>query len=141
LRRRGRAPGHGRLAAPANGVEEIFQDDAVRGMVEGHRVGTAPAVLSASDRNSLAVHERRHAGARQRLPTPTSAQIICFTTGRGSAFGCAGVPAIKLATNNALFERMRDDMDVNCGDLLTGTVMPEAGSSHNPPICPSANRP
>jgi len=53
------------------------------------------------------------------------AQIICFTTGRGSAFGCAGVPTIKLATNNALFERMRDDMDVNCGDLITGTPMPE----------------
>jgi altronate dehydratase len=51
------------------------------------------------------------------------------------------VPAIKLATNNALFERMRDDMDVNCGDLLTGTAMPETGSSHNPAICPSANRP
>ncbi|WP_018605884.1 UxaA family hydrolase [Uliginosibacterium gangwonense] len=53
------------------------------------------------------------------------AQLICFTTGRGSAFGCAGVPTIKLATNNALFERMRDDMDVNCGDLITGTPMPE----------------
>jgi len=52
------------------------------------------------------------------------AQIICFTTGRGSAFGCAGVPTIKLATNNALYERMRDDMDVNCGDLITGTAMP-----------------
>ena len=51
------------------------------------------------------------------------AQIICFTTGRGSAFGCAGVPTIKLATNNALFERMRDDMDVNCGDLLSGVPM------------------
>ena len=53
------------------------------------------------------------------------AQIICFTTGRGSAFGCAGVPTIKLASNNALFERMRDDMDVNCGDLITGTSMSE----------------
>ena len=53
------------------------------------------------------------------------AQIICFTTGRGSAFGCAGVPTIKLATNTALFERMRDDMDVNCGDLITGVPMAE----------------
>jgi altronate hydrolase len=51
------------------------------------------------------------------------AQVICFTTGRGSAFGCAGVPTLKLATNNALFERMGDDMDVNCGDLITGTPM------------------
>jgi altronate hydrolase len=51
------------------------------------------------------------------------AQIICFTTGRGSAFGCAGVPTIKLATNNDLYERMGDDMDVNCGDLITGVPM------------------
>jgi altronate hydrolase len=53
------------------------------------------------------------------------AQLICFTTGRGSAFGCAGVPTIKLATNNALFERQRDDIDVNCGDLITGVPMAE----------------
>ena len=52
------------------------------------------------------------------------AQIICFTTGRGSAFGCAGVPTIKLASNNALYQRMQDDMDVNCGDLITGVAMP-----------------
>ncbi len=53
------------------------------------------------------------------------AQIVCFTTGRGSAFGCAGVPTIKLATNNALYARMRDDMDVNCGDLIDGVPMAE----------------
>jgi altronate hydrolase len=53
------------------------------------------------------------------------AQIICFTTGRGSAFGCPGVPTIKLASNSVLFERMRDDMDVNCGDLFDGTPMSE----------------
>jgi altronate hydrolase len=54
---------------------------------------------------------------------PAAHKSSAFTTGRGSAFGCAGVPTIKLATNNALFERMRDDMDVNCGDLITGTPM------------------
>jgi altronate hydrolase len=48
------------------------------------------------------------------------AQLICFTTGRGSAFGCAGVPTLKFATNNALWERQRDDMDVNCGEIITG---------------------
>ena len=55
------------------------------------------------------------------------AQIVCFTTGRGSAFGCPGVPTIKLASNSALFERMRDDMDVNCGDLISGTPLAEIG--------------
>ena len=55
------------------------------------------------------------------------AQIVCFTTGRGSAFGCPGVPTIKLASNTALFERMRDDMDVNCGDLVSGTPLASIG--------------
>jgi altronate hydrolase len=53
------------------------------------------------------------------------AQIICFTTGRGSAFGCAGVPTVKLASNNHLFESMRDDMDINCGDALKGASITE----------------
>ncbi|MFA9439111.1 UxaA family hydrolase [Uliginosibacterium sp. sgz301328] len=51
------------------------------------------------------------------------AQIICFTTGRGSAFGCAGVPTIKIATNNILWNRQREDMDVNTGDMLDGVAM------------------
>ena len=55
------------------------------------------------------------------------AQIVCFTTGRGSAFGCAGVPTLKLASNTALFERMRDDMDVNCGNVLDGVPLAEVG--------------
>ncbi len=45
------------------------------------------------------------------------ANVICFTTGRGSAFGFKPVPSIKLATNSALFERMQDDMDINCGTV------------------------
>ena len=55
------------------------------------------------------------------------AQIVCFTTGRGSAFGCPGVPTIKLASNTTLFERMRDDMDVNCGEILNGTPLAAIG--------------
>jgi len=51
------------------------------------------------------------------------AQIICFTTGRGSALGCTGVPTIKLATNTLLYDHMRGDMDVNCGDILEGIPM------------------
>jgi altronate hydrolase len=53
------------------------------------------------------------------------AQIVCFTTGRGSAFGCAGVPTIKLASNSVLFERMRDDMDIDGGGSIDGTPLPE----------------
>jgi altronate hydrolase len=48
------------------------------------------------------------------------ANLVCFTTGRGSVFGCKPAPSIKLATNTPMYERMRDDMDVNCGTVLTG---------------------
>jgi altronate hydrolase len=48
------------------------------------------------------------------------ANLICFTTGRGSCFGCKPVPSIKLATNSDMYRRMRDDMDLNCGDILDG---------------------
>ncbi len=46
------------------------------------------------------------------------ANLVCFTTGRGSAYGCIPSPSIKLATNSALFERQADDIDVNCGEML-----------------------
>ncbi len=48
------------------------------------------------------------------------ANMVCFTTGRGSVFGCKPAPSIKLATNTPMYERMVDDMDVNCGTILTG---------------------
>jgi altronate hydrolase len=50
------------------------------------------------------------------------ANLICFTTGRGSVYGCKPAPSIKLATNSALYARMQDDMDVNCGEPLDGGV-------------------
>ncbi|ROU00114.1 UxaA family hydrolase [Histidinibacterium lentulum] len=50
------------------------------------------------------------------------AQIVVFTTGRGSAFGSKPAPTIKLATNERLFAAMSDDMDINCGDILGGGV-------------------
>ncbi len=48
------------------------------------------------------------------------ANLICFTTGRGSVYGCKPSPSIKLATNTALYERMTEDMDINCGDIVDG---------------------
>ncbi|WP_298431353.1 UxaA family hydrolase [uncultured Jannaschia sp.] len=52
--------------------------------------------------------------------------LVCFTTGRGSAFGSKPAPTIKVATNQALFDRMPEDMDVNAGDILTGGSTVEA---------------
>jgi altronate hydrolase len=50
------------------------------------------------------------------------ANMVCFTTGRGSVFGCKPVPSIKLATNSTMFERMADDMDINCGPVADGAA-------------------
>jgi altronate hydrolase len=47
-------------------------------------------------------------------------QVVCFTTGRGSAFGSKPAPTIKLATNSRLYASMTDDMDINCGDIVDG---------------------
>ncbi|UHL63870.1 altronate dehydratase family protein [Paralcaligenes sp. KSB-10] len=50
------------------------------------------------------------------------ANLICFTTGRGSAYGCAPSPSLKLATNTALWNRQQDDMDMNCGSVIDDGV-------------------
>ncbi|WP_280153233.1 altronate dehydratase family protein [Piscinibacter sp. XHJ-5] len=49
------------------------------------------------------------------------ANLICFTTGRGSAYGCSPAPSLKLSTNSALWTRQEDDIDVNCGTIIDGT--------------------
>ena len=48
------------------------------------------------------------------------ANLVCFTTGRGSVFGCKPAPSIKLATNTPMFKHIEDDMDINCGTILDG---------------------
>ncbi|HTV68548.1 MAG TPA: altronate dehydratase family protein [Rhizobiaceae bacterium] len=55
------------------------------------------------------------------------ANVLCFTTGRGSAYGCKPVPSIKLATNTPMYEKMSEDMDINCGDILTGVSVEDKG--------------
>jgi altronate hydrolase len=56
------------------------------------------------------------------------ANLICFTTGRGSVYGCKPAPSLKIATNTPMYERMEDDMDVNCGEILDGSLgVEEAG--------------
>jgi altronate hydrolase len=55
------------------------------------------------------------------------ANVLCFTTGRGSAYGCKPTPSIKLATNSDVYRRMIDDMDINCGDILDGVSIEEKG--------------
>jgi arabinonate dehydratase len=55
------------------------------------------------------------------------ANAMCFTTGRGSAFGCKPAPSLKLATNSHVYASMIDDMDINCGDILDGVSVEAKG--------------
>ncbi|HEY8880598.1 MAG TPA: altronate dehydratase family protein [Roseateles sp.] len=58
------------------------------------------------------------------------ANLICFTTGRGSTYGCKPTPSLKLATNTPLFKRMALDMDFNAGGIVDGTQsVAEAGEA------------
>jgi altronate hydrolase len=50
------------------------------------------------------------------------ANLICFTTGRGSAYGCAPAPSLKFSTNTALWQRQEEDIDLNCGEIVDGTA-------------------
>ncbi len=53
--------------------------------------------------------------------------VVVFTTGRGSCYGCKPAPSIKIATNTPMYERMIDDMDVNAGVILEGVSVEEVG--------------
>lgn len=58
----------------------------------------------------------------------SGAQLICFTTGRGSMFGSKPAPTIKLASNTPMFTRLEEDMDINCGVVIDGELtVPELG--------------
>lgn len=56
----------------------------------------------------------------------SGANLIAFTTGRGSVSGYKPTPCIKLATNSEMYGRMSEDMDVNCGDIISDGVSLEA---------------
>ncbi|HLQ45035.1 MAG TPA: altronate dehydratase family protein [Planctomycetaceae bacterium] len=55
------------------------------------------------------------------------ANVVVFTTGRGSCFGCKPAPSIKVASNTPMYERMVDDMDINAGGILEGGSVEEIG--------------
>jgi altronate hydrolase/galactarate dehydratase len=57
----------------------------------------------------------------------SGANLIAFTTGRGSVSGYQPVPSIKIASNPDLWARMECDMDINCGDILDGVTLEEKG--------------
>jgi altronate hydrolase len=54
------------------------------------------------------------------------ANMIVFTTGRGSAYGCAPSPSLKLSTNSELWQRQEEDIDINCGEIADGRATIES---------------
>jgi altronate hydrolase len=59
--------------------------------------------------------------------TASGANILAFTTGRGSVFGSKPAPCIKLASNAAMAARMAEDMDIDCSPVLDGVSLDEMG--------------
>lgn len=58
----------------------------------------------------------------------SGANLICFTTGRGSMFGSKPAPTIKLASNTPMYRKLEEDMDINCGVVIDGECsVPELG--------------
>ena len=58
----------------------------------------------------------------------SGANVICFTTGRGSCFGFKPTPSIKIATNTNMYNKLSEDMDINAGEMLTkGQSLEEKG--------------
>jgi altronate hydrolase len=55
------------------------------------------------------------------------ANLMCFTTGRGSAYGNKPCPSLKLATNTPIYTQMIEDMDINCGDIIEGVSLQDKG--------------
>jgi altronate hydrolase len=55
------------------------------------------------------------------------ANVVVFTTGRGSCFGCKPTPSIKVASNTPMYTRMIDDMDLNAGEILNGVPVKDVG--------------
>lgn len=58
------------------------------------------------------------------------ANVVCFTTGRGSVLGCKPVPVVKLASNSRTYKKMADDMDINCGGIADGEADVEEMGRH-----------
>jgi altronate dehydratase len=57
----------------------------------------------------------------------SGANLIAFTTGRGSCYGCKPTPSIKIASNNDTYRRLQDDMDLNAGCILEGEPLSQVG--------------
>jgi altronate hydrolase len=92
---------------PLNGVFEYAEPITARGFVHIDSPGYDPVSVTGQ--------------------VASGCNIVAFTTGRGSVFGFKPAPSIKIATNAALYQQMRDDMDINAGRILDGVSVEQVG--------------
>lgn len=88
----------------------------IQGVLENSRAG-----LEAPSRSGLWLQD----GTGWDVPSVTGmvaagAQVVAFTTGRGSTTGHAIAPVLKITGNPETYDKMRDNMDINAGTILDG---------------------
>ncbi len=119
--------GSGFYANPSPGnIRDGLITDAMKSLGAALKGGTAPVT------GVLDYTERTEKHGLYLLCTPGSdvesttamagsgCNIICFTTGLGTPTGNVIAPTIKIATNNALAEKMPDIIDINAGTIVNG---------------------
>ncbi|MDM0107704.1 UxaA family hydrolase [Variovorax sp. J22R24] len=93
-----------------------------------HRAGSSPlqAVYEyahpVTQRGLVFMDAPAYAAVSATGQVASGANMVCLTTGSGSGFGAAPVPTVKLASNSAVFARMEDDLDIDCGGVLAGDI-------------------
>jgi altronate hydrolase len=130
------ADGSGFYANPSPGnIRDGLITDAIKSAGAAKKGGTSPVI------DVLDYPERVHKPGLNLLCTPgndvesttaevgSGANLVLFTTGLGTPTGNPVAPVVKLATNTALFNRMPDILDINCGTIIEGTeTIPDAAS-------------
>ena len=95
-------------STPLNGVYEYAERITARGFVHVDSPGYDPISVTGQ--------------------VASGCNLVVFTTGRGSVYGCKPAPSIKVATNSALYQKMKNDMDVDAGRVLDGATLDEVGA-------------
>jgi len=95
--------------------------------------GTTPMVDVLQYAEPVSTHGFIHMDSPGYDPVSITGQVasgcnlVVFTTGRGSVFGCKPAPTIKVASNTPMYRRMQGDMDINAGRVLEGETLDTMG--------------
>ena len=84
---------------------------------------------------NLLMYAGKRCVCRRRRRWPAGANVVLFTTGLGTPTGNPVVPVVKIASNTALFERMRDIIDINTGTVIRRQADDPAGGSKDIGLC------